>query len=59
MKIIDWFLNDIFSLGLTFLHAMTLQSVNNLNNSEEAVEKIIQDVVNLGIYEEYLTNMVR
>ena len=30
-KYVNWFKNDIFSLGLTLLHAITLKDVSNLN----------------------------
>ena len=34
---VDWKKNDIFSLGLTFLEVLTLQSVKNLNTSLNAI----------------------
>ena len=38
---VDWIKNDIFSLGLTFLEVLTLDSVENLNiNSEIVNEKL-------------------
>ena len=33
---VDWEKNDIFSLGLTFLEALTLLSVDNLNSPTSA-----------------------
>ena len=33
---VDWEKNDIFSLGLTFLEALTLESVDNLNSPTSA-----------------------
>ena len=33
---VDWEKNDIFSLGLTFLEALTLKSVDNLNSPTSA-----------------------
>ena len=41
---VDWVKNDIFSLGLTFLEALTLKSVENLNCSTSA--NILKDILN-------------
>ena len=38
---VDWVKNDIFSLGLTFLEALTLRSVDNLNSSNNALNDIL------------------
>ena len=40
---VDWFKNDIFSLGLTFIEALTLKSVDNLNYSASAT--ILNDIL--------------
>ena len=41
---VDWFKNDIFALGLTFLEVITLKSVDNLNCTTSAT--ILNDILN-------------
>ena len=40
LNCVDWVKNDIFSLGLKFLKVLTLESVDNLNSSTGALDKI-------------------
>ena len=40
---VDWVKNDIFSLGLTFLEALTLKSAENLNCLSSA--NILDDIL--------------
>jgi len=45
MIVVNWEKNDIFSLGLTFLEALTLNSADNLNLSLST--NILKDILNI------------
>ncbi len=42
--------SDVFSLGLTFLNVMSLESVANLNSNIDALENRVNEVNDLKLY---------
>ena len=44
---LDYFKNDVFSLGLTFLHAMSLENISNFNYNYKFLSQRIKEIEEL------------
>ncbi len=56
---INYFKNDIFSLGLTFLNACLLKRLPNANRDPVVLQKYLSELDSLGIYDSTVCNTLR